>query len=442
MPEQPDAGRADRLERLFKVRERGSTPRREGMAGLVTFLAMAYIIFVNPSILAEAGMDRQAVIGATILASAFGTLLVGLWANVPIAMAPGMGLNAFFAYTLVKGQGIAWETALGVVFVSGAIFLLLTLTGVRTLVTRAIPMPLRIAIAGAIGLFITFIGFQNLGLIVSDPVTLVTLGEFSPTLAVGLAGLLVIVVLEVRKIRGAMLIGIAMATVLALLGGLVEWPEKYVSAPPSLGPVFLQMDLAAALRWGMWSAVFSFMFVDLFDSVGTIVACAFQAGLVKEDGSIAKMGPILSSDAIATVVGAALGTSTTTCYIESGAGIAEGGRTGLANVVTAALFLAALFFTPLIGLVPTYATAPALVVVGIYMFRNVSEIDFSDMAIAVPAFLLLILMPLTYSISLAMCFGFISYVLCMAAAGKARQVHPFMWVVAALAVLDLTLQMG
>jgi AGZA family xanthine/uracil permease-like MFS transporter len=427
------------LERIFQLDGHGTNARREAAAGATTFLTMAYIVFVNPDVLGAAGMDRGAVITATCLAAAFGTLLAGLWANVPFAMAPGMGLNAFFAFSLVIGGGVAWQTALGVVFVSGVLFLVLTLAGVRRHVVAAIPAELRLAIAAGIGLFITLIGLRNLGLVVADPDTLVTLGALDRPVALGLAGLAVMVVLEVRGVPGSILLGILATTILGIACGEAAWPGRMVAPPPSLGPVFLKMDLAAALSWGMWGAVFSFMFVDLFDSVGTIVACSYEAGLVDEQGEIRKLDRVLEADAVSTIVGAVLGTSTTTTYIESGAGIAAGGRTGLANVTTAGLFLAALFLTPVIGVVPGFATAPALVVVGVLMFRNVARIGFHRFAEGVPAFLTIVLMPLTFSISRGLAFGFIAWVVCAAAAGRARKVHPMLWVIAAFSALDLGL---
>jgi len=427
------------LEKLFKIEARGSTVSREAAAGVTTFLTMAYIIFVNPNILGTTGMDKGALITATILASALGTLLAGLWANVPFAMAPGMGLNAFFAFSLVLGKQVTWQTALGVVFISGVIFLVLTLAGVRRHIVAAIPLELRLAIAAGIGLFITFIGTQNLGLIVDNPATLVSLGTLNTPVILGLVGLLVIAVLEIRKVRGAMLIGIVLTTVLGVIFGQVSPPERFIDSPPSIAPIFMQMDLGAALRWGMWGSIFSFMFVDLFDSVGTIVACSYEAKLVKEDGSIEGIDRVLEADAVATVAGAVLGTSTTTTYIESGAGVAAGGRTGLANVFTAMLFLAALVVTPLIGMVPAFATAPALIMVGVAMFRNVSRIDFKNMEIAVPVFLTIILMPLTYSISMGLAFGFLASIVASVAAGKARRVHPVMWAIGVISVLEIVL---
>ena len=428
------------LERLFKLKASGTTVSREIAGGTTTFLTMAYIIFVNPNILADTGMDRAALITTTILAAAFGTMLAGLWANVPFAMAPGMGLNAFFAYSLVLGKQVSWETALGVVFVSGVVFFVLTLAGVRRYVIRAIPMELRLAIAAGIGLFITFIGARNLGLIVDDPATLVNLGSFTMPVRLGLVGLAVIIFLEIRGVKGSILIGIVVTTILGILFREVEMPDALFAPPPGIGPLFMKMDLAGALKWGMWGAIFSFMFVDLFDSVGTIVACSGEAGLVREDGEIDRIDRVLEADAVATVVGSVLGTSTTTTYIESAAGIVEGARTGLASVVTGLLFLAALVITPVIGIVPAFATAPALIIVGVFMFRNVSKIDFGHLETGLPAFFMIILMPLTYSISTGLAFGFIASVLAATAAGRAAKVHPLRWAIAAFSALDLVLR--
>lgn len=434
------------IEKLFKLKVAGSSVRQEVIAGITTFLTMSYIIFVNPDILSATGMDKGALITATILAAAFGTALVGLWGNVPFAMAPGMGLNAFFAYTLVIGGKINWQTALGVVFLSGVVFVILTFLGVRRWIVEAIPIHLRLATAAGIGLFITFIGCKNLGLIVDNPATLVSLGKFTPAVLCGLLGIAIIGILEVRRVKGAILIGIVATTLagmaldLAGMGfGLVQIPKEIISTPPSIAPIFLELDIMGALKWSLWGAIFSFMFVDLFDSIGTIVACSYEAGMVEKDGKIKKIDRILSADAIATLVGSLLGTSTTTTYIESGSGIAEGGKTGLANMVTALLFLIVLLFSPLIAIVPGFATAPALVVVGIFMFKNVGEIDFKKLEYAIPSFFTIILMPLTYSISMGLCVGFISHILIYLAAGKAKDVHPMMWAIGALSVWQLTL---
>ena len=427
------------LDRIFQLQDNGTTVSREAAAGMTTFLTMAYIIFVNPNILGMAGMDKGAVITATILAAAFGTLLAGLWANVPFAMAPGMGLNAFFAFSLVMGRQVTWQTALGVVFVSGVAFLILTLLGVRKYIVAAIPVNLRLAIAAGIGLFITFVGLRNLGLVTGDPDTLVALGPMTTPVMLGVAGLLVTIVLEIRRVRGSILLGILAATLLGAVFGQVTPPDAWLAAPPALTPVLFQLDLAGALHWGMAGAIFSFMFVDLFDSVGTIVACSYEAGMVAEDGSIAKLDRVLEADAVSTIAGALLGTSTTTTYIESGAGIAAGARTGLASVVTAVLFLAALLFTPVIGMVPGFATAPALIVVGVFMFRNVARIEFRTFSLGAPAFLTIILMPMTSSISMGLAFGFVAHIVATTAAGEARKIHPVMWFVGIFSVLEIYL---
>jgi AGZA family xanthine/uracil permease-like MFS transporter len=422
---------------MFKLKENGSNVKTEMIGGLTTFLTMAYIIFVNPLILSEAGMDKPALITATCLAAALGTLLVALWANVPFAMAPGMGLNAFFTYTLVMGQGLDWQTALGVVFVSGVAFFVLTVAGIREKVVNAIPLSLRISTAAGIGLFITFIGLKNMGLIVDNPATLISIGPMTRPVLIGLGALLLITILELRKVKGSILIGIAAATIAGVFFGEVAMPDRVCSAPPSLAPIAFQLDIASALKWGLVGAIFSFMFVDLFDSIGTIVACSYEAGHVEPDGTIKNIDKVLEADAVATVAGALLGTSTTTTYIESASGIADGARTGLASVVTGLLFLAALFFAPLIGAVPGFATAPALVIVGVFMFRNIQEIDFSDMKDAVPAFLTMILMPLTFSISTGLTVGFLAYLLISILSGGIKQISPVMWVVGLLSAINL-----
>jgi len=427
------------LDRLFKIREQGSTVRTEVIAGLTTFLTMAYIIFVNPSILADAGMDKQALITVTALTAFFGTLLMGLWINAPFAMAPGMGLNAFFAYTLVVGQGIHWQTALGVVFLSGLAFLLLTLVGLREKIARSIPASLRISIPAGIGLFITFIGFQNMGLIVRNEATLVTLGHFDAPLLFGLLGLMIIIILEVRNVKGSILIGIVLTTLLAIPGGYVDMPSSWISIPPSPVPTAFELDILSALRWSLFGAIFSFMFVDLFDSVGTIIACSYEAGRVRQDGSIDKMGKMLGADATATLFGALLGTSTTTTYIESAAGIEEGGRTGLTSTVTALLFIVALVFTPIISLVPSFATAPALVIVGLFMFKHIREIELENLEELFPAFITIILMPLAYSISIGLTFGFISYIILMSIKGRYDEISPVMWGIGLFSVINLVI---
>lgn len=429
------------LDKYFKLSQHNTTIRREVIAGFTTFLTMAYIIAVNPSILADAGMDKNALITVTAVATAFGTLLMGLWINVPFAMAPGMGLNAFFAYTLVIGQGISWQTALGVVFISGICFLFLTSLGFREKIVSAIPHSLRLAIPGGIGLFITFIGVQNMGLVVQDDATLVTLGTFGPPVVFGLIGLAVTLILEARNWKGSILIGILFTTLLGIVFGDIGLPSSLVSMPPSMAPVALELDIIGALQWGFLGAIFSFMFVDLFDSVGTIVACSYEADMVEEDGSIQKISEMLGADALATSAGALLGTSTTTTYIESASGIEEGGRTGLTAVIVAMLFLATLFFAPVISIMPTYATAPALIVVGLFMFRNLKELELQNLENLVPAFLTIVLMPLTYSISMGLMFGFLSYILIKLATGRPGEISWIMWIIGLFSAANLLITM-
>lgn len=425
------------LTRLFGFNPETQTIGREISAGFTIFLTMSYILFVNPMILSDTGMDFGAVITATAISAAFGTFLFAFWAKVPLAMAPGMGLNAFFAYSLVIGEGITWQTALGVVFLSGVLFLLLTWLGLRKKIVDAIPLSLRMAIPVGIGLFITFIGFQNMNLIVHDDATLIAIGEWSTPLMFGLLGVVLIVILEAKKIRGAILIGILATTLAAIFTGQVAPPETIFSTPPSLSPVAFQLDILAALQWGLMGAVFTFMFVDLFDSVGTMVACSYEAGMVDDDGNIQKLDVMLNADAASTIFGALAGTSTTTAYVESASGIGQGGRSGLVAFTTALLFLAALFFTPIIYAVPVYATAPALVAVGIFMFRNIVKIPMQKWPDTVAAFLTIVLMPLTYSISLGLTFGLLSWTLLMTATGEFRSIHPAMWAAAGMSAINL-----
>ncbi len=417
----------------FKLSEHRTSVRIEVVAGLTTFLTMAYIIFVNPSILADgAGMDRHGVIAATCLAAAIGTLLVGIVANAPIAMAPGMGLNAFFAALVASGK-MTWPTALGAVFVSGMLFLLLTVVGLRKRLVAAIPRALVSAIAVGIGLFIAFMGLVNLGLVVGDPFTLVRAGEWTPSVLMGLAGLLLMVVFEIRQLKGGLLAGILLITVLGVIfDPAVQAPDTWVAWEVTQRPVAGRLDVLGVMKWGMVGSVFSLMFVDLFDSMGTLVACCHQAQMVDEKGRIRSLDRLLVVDAAATMVGAVLGTSTTTSYIESAAGIEQGGRTGLTAVVTGLLFLAALLLTPLIGMVPTYAAAPALIMVGLFMMKEVRHIRFDVFSEGFPAFIIIVMIALSYSISIGLAFGFVFYVLIQVVSGRALHVKPALWLVALL----------
>jgi adenine/guanine/hypoxanthine permease len=429
------------LESFFHLRERGTRLQIEIIAGTTTFLTMAYIVFVNPSILADGtGMAREGVIVATCLVSALASILVGLVANAPIAMAPGMGLNAFFAYSLVLGEGMKWETALGVVFLSGLFFLILTLLGLRKKLVEAIPNSLVSAIAVGIGLFITFIGLRNLGVIVQgSPATLVQAGELTPTVLIGLAGLMVMIFFETKKVSGSLLIGIVFSTLLAILCGRVSLPERWLTLQVDVSTVMLKLDIRGALKWSLWGSIFSLMFMDMFDSVGTLVACCHQADRVDDQGKINGLDRLLGIDAVATMLGAALGTSTTTSYLESAAGIEQGGRSGVTSIVTGLLFLLALPFIPVIGIVPAYATAPALIMVGLFMMKEVNQIDFNQVEEAFPAFIIMVMIALSYSISTGLSFGFISFVLIKTVTGKISTVKPAMWIIAILSVAFLTL---
>ena len=425
------------IERLFKLEARNTNDRTEVIAGVTTFLTAAYIVFVNPSILAAAGMPEATLITVTCLVAGIATLLMAFWANVPLMMAPGMGLNAFFAFTLVGGMKVPWQTALGVVFLSGVFFLLLTLIGFRDRIVKAIPLNLRVAASVGIGLFIAFIGMKNLGLIVDSPATLVTLGKLEPTVILGLIGVLLIAILEIKKVRGSILISILIVGGLGMIFGFSKPPTGIVSAPPSIAPVAFQLDIMGALKTSLWASIFSFMFIDLFDSLGTMLAVCREAGLSDEKGEIKELPSMLKADAVATVAGALLGTSTTTAYIESASGVAEGGRTGLASVVTGLLFLCAMFFTPIIGSIPAYATAPALIAVGIFMMRGIEAIDFHQFEEGIPAFLTFVLMPLSFSIAKGLAFGFISYVLIKLLIGKIKECDPILILVAVFSLVSL-----
>ncbi|MEZ4598640.1 MAG: NCS2 family permease [Syntrophotaleaceae bacterium] len=424
------------LDRLFALREHRTTIRTELTAGATTFLAASYIILVHPAMLAETGMDQAALTTVTCLVAGLATLLVALWANAPLMMAPGMGLNAFFTYSLVLGQGLPWKTALGVVFLSGVVFLILTALGFRERLLKAIPTSLQLGIMGGIGLFIAFIGFQSLGLIVKSNAVLVQLGDFSPSVLLGLLGLLLATLLLTRRVRGALLLAILCVALLAMAFGISAPPRGLLSLPPSPAPLAFQLDIPAALRLSLWPAIFTFMFMDLFDSLGTLVAVCREADMVDDQGRIPKLGRMLTADAFATVAGALLGTSTTTAYLESASGVADGGRTGLTGVTTAILFFLAAFFSPLVAAVPTFATAPALIMVGVFMMRGIGEIDFRHLEEGLPAFLTLLVMPLTYSIATGLAFGFLSYVLIKLCLGKIHQCDPFLLIAAGLSLVS------
>jgi AGZA family xanthine/uracil permease-like MFS transporter len=420
-----------RLERYFEFQKLRADWKTEILAGATTFLTMAYILFVNPTILADAGMPFTAVVAATCLSAAFGSLLMGAFARYPIALAPGMGLNAYFAYTVVKGMGVPWQTALGAVFLSGAAFLVLTLTGLRQRIIAAIPSELYCAVAAGVGLFIALIGFRNAGIIVPDPATTVTLGNLrDPHVLLAIFGLLLIALLLAWEIRAAMLLGIGATTLAGAAFGLVAWnPRAY--ALSEISATVFQLDIASAFRFGLIEIVFVFLFVDLFDNIGTLVAVGKKAGLFAGN-RIPRLGRIFLSDAAATMFGSLAGTSTVVSYIESSAGVAAGGRTGVTAIVTGLLFLAALFVAPLVGAIPAAATAPALIVVGSFMASAMGEIDWSDYTVAIPSFLTLMMIPLTFSIANGLAFGFTAFTLLKLLRGEFRKVSLVVYVLTAL----------
>ena len=429
------------LERLFGLKAHGTDVRTELFAGLTTFLTMAYIVVVNPLILGEAGMPVAAVAAATCVAAGFGCILMGLVANYPLALAPGMGMNAYFTYTVVKGMGVPWETALGCVFLSGLAFLLLTLAGVRQLIVAAIPRSLYAAVAGGIGLFIAFIGLKDAGIVVSNPATSVGLGDLAtPTAALSLGGLILIAGLQAWRVKGAILIGILTTTAAGWAFGLVH-PDFNSHGPQALAATAFKLDLPAALNLkggvgvALLEIVFVFLFVDLFDNIGTLVAVTKKAGLIDEAGAVPRLNRILLSDSIATMVGAVLGTSTVTSYIESASGVAAGGRTGLTSVTTGVLFLGVLMFAPLVQAIPAAATAPALILVGAMMIGAIAEVDWTDPGVAIPAFLTVVITPLSYSIANGLAFGITSYAALKLIRGQARRSDALLFVLAALFVV-------
>ncbi|MES2322630.1 MAG: NCS2 family permease [Pseudomonadota bacterium] len=425
------------LNRLFKLDENGSDIRTEVLAGLTTFLTMAYIIFVNPTILADAGMPKDAVFVATCLAAALGSLIMGLYANYPIGMAPGMGLNAYFAYAVVLGMGIPWQQALGAVFVSGCLFVLVSVLGLREMIVKGIPPSLRTAITVGIGLFLGLIALKSAGIVSAHPATMVTAGDLhQPAALMAIAGFLLIVTLDRLKVRGAILIGIVTVTLLSFVFGDNQF-RGLVALPPSLAPTFLQLDVQGALSTGFMNVVLVFFLVELFDATGTLMGVANRAGLLVE-GKMERLNKALLADSGAIVAGAALGTSSTTAYIESAAGVQAGGRTGLTAVVVALLFLACLFIAPLAGAVPAYATAPALLFVACLMLRELGEIDWAETTESIPAAITALVIPFTYSIAHGIAFGFITYAALKLLTGRARAVAPVIWLIAAAFLLKFS----
>jgi AGZA family xanthine/uracil permease-like MFS transporter len=419
------------MERFFKLKEQGTDTRTELLAGLTTFLTMAYIIFVNPSILGDAGMPKDAVFVATCLAAAIGTLVMGLYANYPIALAPGMGLNAYFAYGVVKGMGYTWEAALGAVFISGCLFMIISLLRIREMIVNGIPHSIRTAITSGIGLFLAIIALKNSGIIVAHPVTFITLGDLHKAPAIlAIAGFFLIVALDQLRVKGAILIGIIAVTILSFIFAGNKF-AGIVSVPPSIEPALFKLDISAALSFGLLNVVLVFFLVELFDATGTLMGVAKRAGLLK-DGKMDRLNKALLADSTAIVAGSLLGTSSTTAYIESAAGVQAGGRTGLTAVTVAILFLACLFIAPLAGVVPAYATAPALFYVSCLMLRELADISWDDATESVPAVVTALLMPFTYSIANGIAFGFISYAGLKLFTGRAKEVSVIVWLIAAI----------
>jgi len=424
-----------RLERYFDLKGHRTNWRTEVTAGLTTFVTMAYIIFVNPSILAQTGMPIGAVTTATCLCAGVGSILMGALANYPLALAPGMGLNAYFTYTVVKGMGVPWQTALGAVFLSGIIFLLLTIGGIRQRLLAAIPYQLHAAVAGGIGLFIAFIGLRNAGIIVPSPATTVTLGNLhNHTTQLAIVGILVIAILQTYKVRAAMLIGVLGTLLLGIaFHQVVHTPSSF--NPLSLRSTAFHLDIRGALRLNALEIVFVFLFVDLFDNIGTLVAVAERAGLIADDHTIPRVDRIFFADAVSTTLGALAGTSTVTSYIESSAGVAAGGRTGVTAIVTGLLFLLSIFIAPVVGALPDFATAPALILVGALMTAGAAKIPWDEPSVAIPSFLTIVTIPLTYSIATGLSFGIISFAVLELATGHARRQHWMLYVLALLFLL-------
>ena len=422
------------MKRFFKLEENNTSVKTEVLAGITTFMTMAYILAVNPSILSATGMDKNALFTATALAALVATLVMAFVARLPFALAPGMGLNAFFAFTVVLGMGYSWQFALTAVFLEGIIFLLLTAFNIRELIVNAIPLSLKHAVSAGIGLFIAFIGLQGAGVIINNDAVLVGLGDMgSPSVLIALFGVLLTGVLLALKVKGALLIGIFSATVAGIPFGVTQLPEGHlVSLPPSVEPIFWKFDFSQVFTIDMLIVLFTFLFVDMFDTVGTLVGVSSKANMLTPDGKVPRAKQALFADAIGTTFGAMVGTSTVTTYVESASGVAEGGRTGLTSLTTAGLFFIALFFAPLFIMIPGAATAPALILVGLFMLSPIMKIDLEDFTESIPAFMTIIMMPLTYSIAEGIVFGMLAYVLLKLLTGKHKEISPIMYILAVL----------
>ena len=429
------------MEKLFKLQERGTTVGREVVAGITTFLAMAYILAVNPGMLSETGMPFGGVFTATAIASAIATLVMAFLANLPVALAPGMGLNAFFTYTVCFGMGCSWQFALTAVLLEGILFILLSLFGIREAIINSIPATLRKAVAVGIGLFICLIGLSNAGITSSDTGTIIGFVNLNvPSALVAIIGLVITIVLYILKVPGAILIGIALTTIVGIPFGVTTVPAGWNPYSLPEAPLLFKFEWGSVLTGKFFIVFFTFLFTDLFDTIGTLMGVTEQAGLVDEKGNIPNVKGALLADAIGTVAGACLGTSTVTSFVESSSGVAAGGRTGLSSVVTAIMFLLALFFTPLFALIPSAATAPALIFVGFLMMQSISSIDFQDLTEGIPAFITIMVMPFAYSISKGIAFGIISYVICKIAGKKAKEVPVVTWILAVIFIANLVFE--
>lgn len=421
------------IERFFDLKGHGTDIRTEVLAGLTTFVTMAYIALVNPQILADAGMDRGSVFMATCLVCFFSSAFMGIYANYPFALAPGMGLNAFFAYVMVNRMGLSWQTALGAVFISGIIMLAITVSGFRKIIIKAIPVSLKHAVGAGIGLFIAFIGFKNAGIVVPNPVTLVDLGDLrDPRVLLSIFGLVLISVFMIKKIKGGIFAGVIITSLLGIPLGITEVPADLISLPPDISHTFLKLDILSALKFSLLPTITALFFADLFDTLGTFVGVASRTGMIDKEGNLRRGPQALVVDSAGTILGAILGTSNTTTYIESAAGVSEGGRTGFTAVVTALLFLMCIFFAPLALSVPASATAPALIIVGVFMSGSLLSINMKDFLEGIPAFVIVLLMPLTFSISLGLSAGFILYVILHVLTGRWKDVHWMMYLLAIL----------
>lgn len=435
------------LDRFFHLSERGTNVNTEIVAGITTFVTMAYIILVNPNTLNEAGVPKEAAIAAVILATVGTTLLVGLFANLPMVSAPGLGLQAFFTYTVVQHMGLNWQTALGAVFISGVVLFILAITGILQYIVACIPDVLKTSISVGIGLFIAFIGLRSAGVVVDNPSTLVGIGNVTdPAVILSILGIFLAGILMTRNVRGGLLLAILATTVAGMAVGIFEAPKSIHDVVglslPSIGDTFAQLDIMAAIKYGLISIIFSFTLVEMFDNIGTLIGLSRKAGLMDEEGNIPNLNRFLIANSIGTMWSALVGTCTVTTYVESASGIAEGGKTGLTAVVVAILFALTIFFIPLISLIPGYATAPALIIIGALMIQGIKDIDFSDFSNALPAFLTIILMPLTYNIAQGIAFGFISYAIIKPLTGKAKDVHWLVYIIAIAFIINFALRLA